>query len=189
MNKEEIWKDIEGFPNYKVSDLGRIKVKEYSLNNRTFKEKFLKPQTNKRSGYVQIMLTDENNQRKLKYLHRLVANAFLLPNDEITTVIHKDGDKANNKASNLEYGKPNTRHKTEVDRKRFKYLIKQKLLNGAIIAVYNGFDELIKNGYKKVSIVAASNCNYINGKKGKVNTYKGYKWDVLKMKKEEKNND
>lgn len=188
MNKEENWMDIKGFPNYQISSLGRIKVKEYSKNNRTFKEKLLKPQTNKRSGYVQIMLTDDKNQRKLKYLHRLVANAFLPKDDEITTVIHKDGDKANNKASNLEYGKPNTRHKTEVDRKRFKYLIKQKLLNGAIIAVYNGFEELIKNGYKKVSIVAASNCNYINGKK-KIDVYKGYKWDVLKMKKEETNND
>ena len=188
MNKEEIWKDIEGFPNYQISDLGRIKVKEYSKNNRTFNEKLLKPQTNKRSGYVQIMLTDENNQRKLKYLHRLVANAFLPKDDNITTVIHKDGDKANNKASNLEYGKPNTRHKTEVDRKRFKYLIKQKLLNGAIIAVYNGFDELIKNGYKKVSIVAASNCNYINGNKGRVDVYKGYKWTVIRMKNEEGGN-
>lgn len=190
MNKEdEIWKDIQGFPNYQVSDFGRIKVKEYSKNNRTFKEKLLKPQANKKSGYIQIMLTDDKKQRKLKYLHRLVANAFLPKDDEITTVIHKDGDKANNKASNLEYGKPNTRHKTEVDRKRFKYLIKQKLLNGAIIAVYNGFDELIKNGYKKVSIVAASNCNYINGKKGRVDVYKGYKWDVIRMKKEETNND
>ena len=189
MNKEEeIWQDVQGFPNYQISDLGRIKVKEYSKNNRSFKEKFLKPQTNQKSGYIQIMLTDENNQRKLKYLHRLVANAFLPKDDEITTVIHKDGDKANNKASNLEYGKPNTRHKTEVDRKRFKYLIKQKLLNGAIIAVYNGFDELIKNGYKKVSIVAASNCNYINGKKGRVEVYKGYKWDVIRMKNEEGGN-
>ena len=189
MNKEEeIWQDVQGFPNYQISDLGRIKVKKYSKNNRIFKEKLLKPQKNKKSGYIQIMLTDDKNQRKLKYLHRLVANAFL-PKDEITTVRHKDGDKANNKASNLEYGKPNTRHKTEVDRKRFKYLIKQKLLNDAIIAVYNGFDELIKNGYKKVSIVAASNCNYINGNKGRVDIYKGYKWDVIRMKKEEKNND
>lgn len=186
MNKEEEnWVDVQGFPNYKISDLGRIKVK----NNRTFKEKLLKPQTNKKSGYIQIMLTDENNQRKLKYLHRLVANAFLLPNDEITTVIHKDGDKANNKASNLEYGKPNTRHKIEADKKRFNYIIKQKLINGAIIAVYNGFDELIKNGYKKVSIVAASNRNYINGNKGRVDIYKGYKWEVIRMKKEETNND
>ena len=87
----------------------------------------------------------------------------------------------------MEYGKPNTRHKTEVDRKRFKYLIKQKLLNNAIIAVYNGFDELIKNGYKKVSIVAASNCNYINGNK-RIDVYKGYKWEVIRMKKEEKQN-
>lgn len=184
MNKEEIWKDIEGFPNYQVSDLGRIKVKAYSLNNRTFKEKLLKPQANKRSGYIQIMLTDNKNQRKLKYLHRLVANAFLPKDDNITTVTHKDGDKANNKASNLEYGKPNTRHKAEFDRKRFKYLIKQKLLNGAIIAVYNGFDDLIKNGYKKVSIVAASNCNYINGKK-RIDVYKNYKWEVIRMKNEE----
>lgn len=189
MNKEdEIWKDVKGFPNYQISSLGRIKVKEYSKNNRIFKEKLLKPQTNKRNGYVQIMLTDNKNQRKLKYLHRLVANAFLPKDDEITTVIHKDGDKANNKAFNLEYGKPNTRHKAEVDRKRFKYLIKQKLLNGAIIAVYNGFDELIKNGYKKVSIVAASNCNYINGKKGRVDVYKGYKWTVIRMKNEEGGN-
>ena len=49
---------------------------------------------------------------------------------------------------------------------------------------WDSFEDLIKNGFKKVSIVAASNCNYINGKK-RIDVYKNYKWEVIRMKNEE----
>ena len=131
-------------------------------------------------GYWQIMIGNKGEKRKLLYIHRLVAEAFLKPNDEIKTVTHKDGDKLNNMVSNLAYERPVTNKRFKnVNREKYNYIIKQKLQNNACIAVYNGFDELIKKGYRKESILHLK----------KESVYKGYKWEVIRNKKEEKNND
>ena len=184
----ERWVDINGFPNYQISNLGRVKLKEHTLtvvgdrktHDRVMREKILKPQINKKNGYVQIMIGNKGEKRKLLYIHRLVAEAFLKPNDEIKTVTHKDGDKLNNMVSNLAYERPVTNKRFKnVNREKYNYIIKQKLQNNACIAVYNGFDELIKKGYRKESILHLKN----------ESVYKGYKWEVIRNKKEENNND
>ena len=88
-------------------------------HDRVMREKILKPQINKKNGYVQIMIGNKGEKRKLLYIHRLVAEAFLKPNDEIKTVTHKDGDKLNNMVSNLAYERP-------VTNKRFKNVNREK---------------------------------------------------------------
>lgn len=102
---KEIWKDIpeyEGY--YKVSDLGRVKrlPGAYVPNGR-----ILKPQ--KRNGYLSVSLS-KNKKAKTHNIHRLVAKAFL--GDSNLTVNHKDGNKHNNKLTNLEYctARENCRH-------------------------------------------------------------------------------
>ena len=74
----ERWVDIKGFPNYQISNLGRVKLKEHTLtvvgdrktHDRVMREKILKPQTNKKNGYVQIMIGNKGEKRKLLYIHR-----------------------------------------------------------------------------------------------------------------------
>lgn len=48
---------------------------------------------------------NKNGKRKCIKVHRLVADAFIENDDSInkTTVNHKDGNRANNKAENLEW--------------------------------------------------------------------------------------
>lgn len=89
----EKWKDIVGYESYyQISDIGRIKRKDT--------EKILK--NNIRNGYEYVTLC-VNGQRKKFYVHRLVAIAFIPNPNSYEQVNHKDGNKSNNKASNLEW--------------------------------------------------------------------------------------
>ena len=57
----------------------------------------------KRTGYVEVCLTDNDGDRRSLLLHRLVAKAFCNREGEGLEVNHKDGDKTNNSAENLEW--------------------------------------------------------------------------------------
>lgn len=91
----EIWKDIEGYPNYQVSSMGRVKSLKYG------KEKMLKGTKNSK-GYFQVILC-KDGKLKHYYIHRLVAYAFINNPNNLPQVNHKDEDKTNNMVENLEY--------------------------------------------------------------------------------------
>ena len=93
----EIWKDAVGYERYfKVSNLGRIFSKR---TNRILKTHLLK------TGYLSFCTRLGGRQSKAVSLkvHRLVATAFLDNDASYPIVNHIDGDKLNNKASNLEW--------------------------------------------------------------------------------------
>ena len=89
---------------YSVSDEGKV----YSIRGRE-----LKPHDNGR-GYLSVQICGVNGKRK-EYIHRLVAKAFVENPDEKTCVNHKDGNKRNNCAANLEWctHKENIKHAAE----------------------------------------------------------------------------
>ncbi|MEC1155035.1 NUMOD4 domain-containing protein [Cytobacillus horneckiae] len=103
----EIWQDIAGYEGlYQVSNKGRVKSllrKNIGSDgrNRTFKEKILKPISD-RKGYFQVGLC-KNGKAKMFLIHRLVSVAFIPNPNNKPEVNHKDGDKINNYASNLEW--------------------------------------------------------------------------------------
>mgnify|MGYP000184435971 CR=1 FL=1 len=85
--------EVENFPNYKIS-------KEGVIYNIKFK-KILKQQTNA-DGYKVIGLHNDNI-RKSYLVHRLVAEHFLPIIKGKNLVNHKDKNKTNNHANNLEW--------------------------------------------------------------------------------------
>jgi hypothetical protein len=100
MEDVEIWKPVVGFEQlYEVSNFGRIKT----LPKKGFKKIVIrKTGTDVRNGYVTITLR-KNNIPITKRIHSLVVEAFL--NTKTTRKLvcnHKDGNKTNNKLSNLE---------------------------------------------------------------------------------------
>lgn len=105
---QEIWKDIknyEGF--YQVSNLGRVRVLDRIVNSAIKnnpkvkrKGKILKPALKREYYQVMLML---NGQRKYVSVHRLVAQAFIPNPNNLPQVNHKDENKLNNCADNLEW--------------------------------------------------------------------------------------
>ena len=88
----ECWKDTDGFPNYQVSNHGRVK------NNRT--GKILKPYQTR--GYLRVSIYNESG-RKCKLVHRLVAEAFLPNPHRKPAVNHINGCKTDARVCNLEW--------------------------------------------------------------------------------------
>lgn len=88
---EEIWAEVEGFPNYAVSNTGKI----YS----TLTDKLLAYRISE-GGYPRVVLTEEGERRDW-YVHHLVARAFFGSYKSGLHIKHVNGDKKNNHVSNL----------------------------------------------------------------------------------------
>lgn len=89
----EEWTEIPDFPLYLVSTYGRI------MNHKT--KRLLKP-AKKPAGYLQVSLW-KNNKGYTKDIHQIVYTSFTKDFDLSGYVInHIDGDKTNNKLTNLE---------------------------------------------------------------------------------------
>ena len=92
----ETWKAIAEYEGlYEVSDMGRVKSLKFG------NERILKPRKDA-WGYLQVGLYKDGKSKNSK-VHRLVAKAFIPNPQGLETVNHKDEDKTNNFASNLEW--------------------------------------------------------------------------------------
>lgn len=100
VSEEEVWKVVEGFPDYSVSNLGRM------ISRRTSKEKFIGKKPNSNFGYTGVAMMDTKGEVSYSGLHRVIAETFI-PKPEGWTkdyhVNHIDGDPTNNTLENLEW--------------------------------------------------------------------------------------
>ena len=88
-----MWKTIEDFPDYQVSERGEIRN---AKTLRVLKQKVLP------SGYLFVQLYRDKKPHTV-YVHRMVAKAFILNPYNKPEVNHLDGDKGNPAVSNLEW--------------------------------------------------------------------------------------
>ena len=111
--KNEVWKEIPGFPDYQVSNLGRVMSyrNQYGHGPRIIHGEKTK------SGYIQVKL----NKERFK-VHRLVALAFIPNPDGLPQINHKNEIKTDNRADNLEWctGKYNVNYGTAIERRSKK---------------------------------------------------------------------
>jgi hypothetical protein len=89
----ETYKKIEGFENYSVSDHGNVR------NDTTGKH--LRGSVNG-GGYLRVQLT-RNKTIHFKFIHKLIAEAYLLNPENKKCVDHIDNNKHNNNLINLRY--------------------------------------------------------------------------------------
>lgn len=96
----EVWKNIDGYENYQVSNLGNIKSLNY---NHTGVDRIMKPSIIR--GYCQVQLFQDRIVSR-KYVHRLVAQAFI-PNPENKPEIdHINTIRTDNRVENLQWATP-----------------------------------------------------------------------------------
>jgi NUMOD4 motif/HNH endonuclease len=179
----EIWKTSFD-ENYEVSNFGRIRslprIVRSGLGNgtRAIEGKILKPFISKRTKYFQVSLT--NGARKS--LHRLVAFAFCDGFFDGAVVNHKNGNRQDNKSSNLEWvtQKQNNIHSFAVLKRKPTSLGKFGAEHPAskpikMVCKKTGFTEVFDSGmsakrvYPWIDSGAVSKCCA-----GKSKSHKGY---------------
>jgi hypothetical protein len=107
---EVVRKAVKGYEGYyEVDQFGRVysvdRIIPVNDNGRNYSKqlqaKQMKQSVNT-NGYKIVSLTKDGKTKNL-YVHRLVAEAFVQNEDELPMVNHKDEDKTNNFAENLEW--------------------------------------------------------------------------------------
>lgn len=92
-----MWKPIPKYKGlYEVSDFGEVRAFKRSGS------KGMSLAIHPSKGYLQVWLSKDNKVKKFS-VHRLVAMTFIENPKRKPQVNHKDGDKTNNKVSNLEW--------------------------------------------------------------------------------------
>lgn len=165
----EQWKDIIGYDNYQISNFGNVR------NVQT--NKVLIGDTNN-IGYRRVTLYKPIKKRF--FIHRLVATYFCDGYQEDLVVNHKDGNKQNNCADNLEWVT-----RSENDLHAFKMNLRKAYpsqFKHGILAYDKNTKQLVKE-YKNIQEccddLKVARSNIYNCCNGKQQSCKGY---VLKYK-------
>lgn len=138
---------IENYENYEVRPNGEV------INTKTGRVlKSLKDT----SGYLKVCLC-KNGKPKMFLIHRLVAETFIPNPDNLPCVNHKDEDKTNNWATNLEWctHKYNNNYGTAIKRKILSQSkpILQFSRNGEFIKEWESCQYVAKHkGWKQCDI-------------------------------------
>ncbi len=180
----EVWKDIEGYEGlYQVSNLGKIKSIPHVI--KTWRGEFVSKEkicvlSQEHNGYLMKYLS-KNGKKKFHLVHRLVAQAFLPNPLGLPFINHKNENKADNRAENLEWcdAKYNVNYGTCIERRAEKQTnnhgakpIVQMDLTGNIIREFPSFSE----AGRLLGLNIRSICKCCKG--GQKTAY-GYKWKYL----------
>jgi hypothetical protein len=97
----EIWKDIQDFEGYQVSNLGR--VRSFRSVTRKMQENFrILKQGKQPNGYFYLILMKDKKTYK-RTTHQLVAKTFIDNPNNYPTVDHIDRNPKNNHVDNLRF--------------------------------------------------------------------------------------
>lgn len=104
------WRKIEGFEDcYEVSNDGLVRSIDRYVRSKggsvQLRNGVMLKQTESNAGYLRVCLRNGGSEKNAS-VHRLVAAAFVPNEHGKEQVNHKDGDKHNNNASNLEWASP-----------------------------------------------------------------------------------
>lgn len=172
MNEKEEWRPVVGYEGrYEVSNLGRVRSVERIIEavgtyggKRIVRSCILKPQYGK-EPYGRVALGSGNEKRRI---HRLVAQAFIPNPENKRCVDHINGDKHDNRASNLRWCTHYENNNNVNTKKNARYPIMQiDPKTDEVIKVWDSVSEMRKQlGIYNTHLVC----------QGKRRIMGGYKW-------------
>lgn len=194
--EEEIWKEIEWFDNYQISNLGRVKNIKF--------DRYVKPLLDNK-GYLTVNLY-KNGKMKRLLLHRLISIAFI-PNPENKPCIdHINTDRLDNRIENLRWCTQKENHnnplsivnhgnasrgrivseeqkknQSEKMKGRFKGVRKssKKIIQLTLDGIFVREWDAIKDAAESLGVSSSAIWNCLNGK-CQVKSIKGFKWEYKK---------
>lgn len=155
---QEWWKDTVNIDGYEISSLGQLRSKDRTIKREGQGDFFKAGQPIKSyktpKGYLRVGLSQDGKLIN-KFLHVLVAEAFIPNPDNKPFVNHMDGIKTNNAISNLEWvtSSENQIHAYDTGLKdpNTKYIVKCVDLDIITDGTNQMEKELRKRGYEKAS--------------------------------------
>jgi hypothetical protein len=89
---QEIWRAVDGFVNYEISNHGRVRN---AKRGKLLRQHLV-------DGY-KIVVLSVNDKPKMKKIHRLIAEAFIDNPHGLKVVDHKNGNRTDNSILNLRW--------------------------------------------------------------------------------------
>ncbi|MCB9056741.1 MAG: HNH endonuclease [Chitinophagales bacterium] len=156
------WNPVKGFEGYyEINSEGEVRSLDRKVKLTKGKERFYSQRTIAQridsQGYATVRLSKDGSTHT-KYVHKLVAEAFLVNSASKKYVNHKNGNKQDNSLSNLEW----VTHSENIKHAHASGLIntrKQKVINSSTGKVYQS----IKGAAKDSNIPYSTLKNYLNG--------------------------
>ena len=166
----EEWRKIEGYNNYEVSNLGRVR-RDKANNGKTIFTGTLET-----DGYIRVGLSKDGKCRKYK-MHRLVAFAFIPNPDTINKIeVNHLGEKNDNRVCMLEWVTPqeNSIHGSKKNSGTNHKLAINKIdpETNEVIKLYKTLNEIKDDGFTMNKIILCIN--------GKNKTHLGFRWENVR---------
>ena len=178
----EVWKDIKGYEGlYQVSSKGNVKSLPHFYTWRGAKKynrgKMLHPYKTGKYSYLTVQIKGKNH-----LVHRLVAENFADNPNNYKEVNHKDENRLNNNADNLEWC--NHQYNIEYSVKKVRKGVRKvhgtsvyraDIKTKGIIKKYDFIVDVKADGFSPKQISAVCSGSYRGKRK---NIYKGYLWGI-----------
>jgi hypothetical protein len=150
----EEWKQIEGFSNYSISNLGNIR------NNK--KGNLLKPSIDGK-GYYVVRLYIDNKKAMTNKLHRLLGIHFLPNPNDYLEIDHIDRNKLNNSLDNLKWSNRNgnLRNRSVYSNNKYKCITWNKRDNVFRVSITINSNQKYIGSFKTEEEAVISFNNYI----------------------------
>lgn len=156
----ETWRPIPGFDGYEASDCGRIRsldrwVPQMNRKDKWCRGRLLRFQLST-TGYLKTHLGAKTQVK----VHRIIALVFLGPCPKHCEVAHIDGDRRNNRLSNLRYdtragnNEDKRKHGTHIEGEKCQL---SKLTENEVLAIY-----ALKGTASSYAVAAGYNCGAAN---------------------------